>query len=142
MDYACVEQPPSSSDTNKRTEMKFELLQEAVFSLSPISLPTKTNTNEHSSEKYNRTFILHNTTSQCPGYNPKVFTKMKNQERVSHSQEKPQPEINLKMNEMLELAALKSSASIIILKDVKEKILLMNAHIENLTRETETIRQS
>lgn len=67
---------------------------------------------------------------------------MKNQERVSHSQEKPQPEINLKMNEMLELAALKSSASIIILKDVKEKILLMNAHIENLTRETETIRQS
>ena len=42
---------------------------------------------------------------------------------------------------MLELAALKSFARLIILKDVKEKILLMNAHIENLSRETETIKQ-
>ena len=31
---------------------------------------------------------------------------------------------------MLELAALKSFASLIILEDVKEKILLMNAHLE------------
>ena len=42
---------------------------------------------------------------------------------------------------MLELAALKSFARLIILKDVKEKILLMNAHTENLNREIETIKQ-
>ena len=42
---------------------------------------------------------------------------------------------------MLELAALKSFARLIILKDGKEKILLMNAHIENLSREIETIKQ-
>lgn len=45
------------------------------------------------------------------------------------------------MSEMLELAALKSFASKIILKDVKEKIPLMNEHIENLSRKTETIKQ-
>ena len=45
------------------------------------------------------------------------------------------------MSEMLELAALESFASLIILKDVKEKILLMKAHIENLSREIETIKQ-
>ena len=43
---------------------------------------------------------------------------------------------------MLELAALKSFARLIILKDVKEKILLMNAHIENLSRETEDIEKN
>ena len=45
------------------------------------------------------------------------------------------------MSEMLELAALKSFANMIILKDVKENILLMNVHIENLSREIETIKQ-
>ena len=34
------------------------------------------------------------------------------------------------MSEMLELAALKSFANMIILKDVKETILLMNVHLE------------
>ena len=42
---------------------------------------------------------------------------------------------------MLELAALKSFANMIILKDEKENILLMNEHIENLSRETETMKQ-
>ena len=45
------------------------------------------------------------------------------------------------MSEMLELAALKSFANMIILKDEKENILLMNEHIENLSRETETMKQ-
>lgn len=45
------------------------------------------------------------------------------------------------MSEMLELAALKSFANMIILKDVKENILLMNVYIENLSREIETIKQ-
>ena len=54
---------------------------------------------------------------------PRIIHKMNNQERVRHSQEKTQPEINFKMNEMLKLAPLKSSASTTTLKDVKEKIL-------------------
>ena len=45
------------------------------------------------------------------------------------------------MSEMLESAALKSFANMIILKDEKENILLMNEHIENLSRETETMKQ-
>lgn len=48
----------------------------------------------------------------------------------------------LKMNEMLDVSALKSSASTIILKDAKENILLMNTHLGNLNREIETIKQS
>ena len=63
--------------------MRCELLPRgSVFSMNPIALPTETNTNEHSSEEYNRNFLLHDTPSQCPGHNPKLLTKMKNQERV------------------------------------------------------------
>lgn len=63
--------------------MRFELLPRGrVFSMNPIALPTQTNTNEHSSEEYNRNFLLHDTPSQCPGHSSKSLTKMKNQERV------------------------------------------------------------
>ena len=43
--------------------MRCELLPRgSVFSMNPIALPTETNTNEHSSEEYNRVHNIRNMT--------------------------------------------------------------------------------
>lgn len=60
--------------------MRCELLPRgSVFSMNPIALPTETNRNEHSSEEYNRNFLLHDT----------PFTMSRTQSKITHKNEEP-----------------------------------------------------